>query len=423
MLLAVGLVAAAPAGNAAPTNKTFTGSLSVAGGASLGDPGNKLVTVTLTNTTKQPQAFASANVNVPSGLTFCTGCPAAPGPDVAGFVVLLDSSSTQLIVKLRSAANAGVAPGQSIHFAAWFSGSVADCGATWPVEVKQSNDFSGTGNDFAGPPALSVASLYFKTQPTDTQYQPSTDNPATTAPVVAAAGNCGDISLAGQTVSLTDSAGNLNSAGSTVIAAGATATFNALTWSSYNFTDTLTATVTGYSSVTSNSFYVYQVLKVCPPSTTPCTTAPVSDTGKSTFASVTVVNSSSGNQSVGLSVQVPTTPPSGCGEPAGVRVEATYGANVTVNVTSLAKTVTMELPKKLVNLISNNGTPFLDICLTLPSTGTPFKDKFGNMVTSGLLGDCSSFPVPCVVSRNKNAGDEYVVFKLLPGDPVTGFRA
>jgi hypothetical protein len=285
--------------------------------------------------------------------------------------------------------------------------------------VKQSNDFSGTGNDFApqntvATPVANSTRLVWTQQPSDTEW----DLAMSPAPAVSAVDACGN-AVAPSGVTLTPAAGTLASTGATT--SGTSVSFTTLKFTSYAFYgDTLTASATGFQSVTSNAFDVVQKLVPCPTGTS-CSSGNVTDTNKTTIASIVSATNTTGN-SQHMTVSVTGTPPSTCGEPTGL-TEPSFGTPATLKLTGgLSKTVTLTLPKTYVNQLPNNGTPFKDICLY--NSSSAFVDKFGDAPsTTGLLPDCSStVGAPCVISRGKNAGNEVITFALLGGDPSFNFR-
>ena len=131
------------------------------------------VSVTVGNAAKSPQKFGSANVAIPAGITPVPG-PVTLSSTQSGFAGTATVVGGQL--RLR---NLGVAPGKSVT--ATFAAQVtcAPAAASYPLStaVKQSNDFNGTGNDFAqsGPtPALDAVgacTLAFSTQPASAQRE------------------------------------------------------------------------------------------------------------------------------------------------------------------------------------------------------------------------------------------------------------
>lgn len=411
VLVTLGVVA--PAGEAATQNKTAVASATVTDGAgnavALSPTSPARVNITLANTTKQPQSFGSANITMPSGYTVCTTPSPCTGVTLTGSTTgfFVPVASVTNVIQLRSSTNSGVAPGSSITIQVWVSVAQASCTTPWGVAIKQSNDFSGTGNDFVVNNITPGAHLAFTRQPVDSQWNVA----MSPGPRVTAYDACGNVvSTLASTITLTDSSAAL-ATGSSATPVSGVATFGNLTFSTYPLVDTLTASAAGFTSTTSASFLVAQVVSICPPT---CTTGNVPNTDGSlnTLVNLSAVQPSTGTGSLVVSVR--GDPGSIC-DSGEAGTETPYGTLATLS-SPLQKTVTMTLPKKYVNAISNNGTPFMDICL---QTDTPFTDKSGDSVTEGLLPDCGDVAdqPPCIVSRNKNAGNEIVVFNLIAGDP------
>lgn len=410
--LLVGLVAADPVQAAAP-GKSFHESLAVTqGGVAVTQPlapaSAYQLRFTLTNDARSPQAFGSGRILVPSGYVV-TGA----ATDVSRFSATTSPGS--VLVRNSGPTSSGIAPGSALTvIVSVTTPTVGSCRAGWPTAVKQSNDFSGTGNDFqpADPAPTTTAGsrrLAFGTQPHLTQW----DTAMAPAPTVTALDPCGsaDSGYTGS-VTLTD-LGQL-ATGSVATAAAGVATFSALTFNDYGITDTLTASAAGFDAVTSQAFDVVQSLVPCAAGKT-CATGTLSDHAASMLVSITAATGSSADV---LTATVKGDPSvfGTCGQPAGPS-SPPLGSVVTFNVTTRSKTVTMTLPKAYVQLIPNNGTPFMDICLDVPAAAA-FVDKFGHTVTTGLLPDCTaSRTTVCIASRGKNAGNEVITVLLPPGDP------
>lgn len=122
---------------AAPQNKVYDATVRVANAA-----GTKL-TLTLINDSKSKQTIGSANFVPPEGVV-----PSAPvvNPAHTGWTAAVLSDNT---VAFRSTSNA-LSPGESVSVDVDVAISKSTCtNATVTTFVKQSNDFSGAGNDFA----------------------------------------------------------------------------------------------------------------------------------------------------------------------------------------------------------------------------------------------------------------------------------
>lgn len=171
-LLGAGLLAAvAGAGvllaglaSGATDKKSFTATVSVSPDANAADPradawagATPTITISIRNDAS-PQELGSANITVPAGIV--------PDPPLPG----------GNMIELR---NLRLAPGAtiSVTLAARIPCVPDAAGYPWQVDVKQSNDFQGTGNDFTprtAPPRLygsGVCSLAFTAdgQPTSAQ--------------------------------------------------------------------------------------------------------------------------------------------------------------------------------------------------------------------------------------------------------------
>jgi hypothetical protein len=134
------LVAVVGAAQAAPQQKKYAATVHVVGGdVSATHATLKLI---LTNKTRS-QTLGSANFMAPAGVTVdLAGVGAA---DRTGWTASRLSAST---VAFRSTSNA-LPLNQSVSANVSVSISQATCGpANWLTSAKQSNDFSGSGNDF-----------------------------------------------------------------------------------------------------------------------------------------------------------------------------------------------------------------------------------------------------------------------------------
>ena len=363
---------------------------------------------TLTNDTLSPQAFGSAQILVPSG--YVVGTTMA---DVGNFLATPLTGS--ILVTSTGPTGAGIQPGSSLIISATVTTPTAgSCKGSWATRVKQSNDFSGTGNDFqpldlpAPTTTTGTSHLSFSAQPHLTEW----DVAMTPAVEVTALDACGstDSSFVGP-VTLSD--GGRIATGALETATAGRATFAGLTFNDFGITDVLTASATGYPSVDSASFDVVQKLVACAAGTS-CPTVKIGDTAGTTLVSITAASGPSADVLSATVKGDPKTAFGSCGQPTGSS-EPALGAIVTFNVTTRAKAVTMTLPRFYVNQIPNNGTPFMDVCLDVP---TAFVDKFGHTVTTGLLPNCTTVRTTvCVSDRRKNAGDEILTMLLPPGDP------
>lgn len=426
VLLGVGLGFLAPPTSAGgPSHKKFTECVSVDGGgcsATLAPaltPGATLtLAFTITNASTGPtQYFGSWQMTVPDHFAVLsvayTAAPenfAAPVYDpAAGTITGLSSGPT----------GSGIGNDGFLVVAVTVTvPSTAPCDTTWATVVKQSNNFSSSsGNDFVGvgasTPVAGGMHLVW-TDPSDVQY----DKAMSPAPQVTARDACDNVvtNFTGSTaiVNLTD-ADTILATGSSATAVDGVATFTNLTFSDYGVTDTLTASASGFTPARSNPFEIFQSLVTCDDITKPCSVNNLHDPDGTTFVTITA---DPGPEAV-LTTTIKGDPDEilgTCGQPAGSS-EPSTGKVVTFNVADRTKTVKMTVPKAQVLVDPNNGTPFMDICLDVPS-GSEFVDKFGQTTTTGFLPDCSTLRTStCVSDRRRHAGDEVITFVLPAGDP------
>ena len=147
--LLAALVAVLGAAQAAPSNKKFSATVRVTNGTVT--PTNATLTLTLTNNTRS-QTLGSANFMPPTGVTV-DAIVRNPG---GGWNV---SELANDVVAFRSTSNA-LQNGQSVSADIAVTIAQATCAAppgnaAWTAQGKQSNDFSGTGNDFQFDPQSS----------------------------------------------------------------------------------------------------------------------------------------------------------------------------------------------------------------------------------------------------------------------------
>ena len=139
VLTLAALVAVIGAAQAAPQQKKYSGTVRVTGGAVT--PTSATLKLTLTNLTRS-QTLGSANFMPPAlGVTLGS---VVSGADRAGWSAAVEGG----VVAFRSTSNA-LPNGASVSANVSVTISQATCAtATWTTAAKQSNDFSGSGNDF-----------------------------------------------------------------------------------------------------------------------------------------------------------------------------------------------------------------------------------------------------------------------------------
>ena len=134
------LVAVIGAAQAAPSTKIYDATVHVVSGPVSPAPATATLRLTLTNSTKSKQTLGSANFTAGNGITL--GTPTATSRPLQ-WTALPQGTN---VVAFRS--TVALKPGEFV-FADVVVTTSASCIATMTTHVKQSNDFSGTGNDFA----------------------------------------------------------------------------------------------------------------------------------------------------------------------------------------------------------------------------------------------------------------------------------
>lgn len=478
----VGLVAA-PAG-AAPSTKYY---LSTASQSSLdvsNNPVDPPITFTLTNcgsttsgcTKASTQSWGSAHVVLPASSTtgWNWGYDTSHGPvTVANLVVhSTDASKTDhwkisdvvsdpvahtQIVELRNdGTNSAyaIAPGEWLTFTATLTPSPAGLAAV-TTEVKQSNDFSGTGNDFLhsgtntdptiiiGPPDH----LDFVVPP-QTVQQTTTVGSTTTYYYMCDGNNQGpsvrvvdknDHTLTwvqGLAVTLASTDGR--NPGLTYKPTTTTTSSPPLTASTANGVATfgsgcttgLTATklgvgyLLGASATFNNSVPLsvltpasFDVLQYYQPCAAVCDTNNISQD----HTTVDVQGFGSTTNRLAASVGLLTPISTDCG------ADATLRSIVSVDLANHTKKLLLSWDKQAVQEFVNNGTPFWDVCMWATYDFVTRGGSLANLATGsttfyvGVLPDCldATSPGPCVSSLYRRAGVEYASVNLpnVTGDP------
>ena len=443
-VLSAGLVASLPAAAVAPSHKTFSATVGDGTSSSTTFPiaagawAAPLLQFTIANNSAGSQAvpYGSFQLRAPSGISV-TGASYGIGAPLNFNSPAVDTSTNTVTITSNGPTGSGIAPGKSLTVIVAGSASPATCPGTWGIEVKQSNDFSGTGNDFSGnnvsTPVSGGTKLSWSTQPSDTEF----DVNMTPAPAVSLLDGCGNVvSSFNGNVSVTDtqSPSVLKGGPLTVTAVNGTATLSSVQFTDYALTDRLVATSTdaglttcaSTDPCTSNQFAIYQLLKACDPTgKQTCNSGTLGGPLGETFASI-VADAATTPDVLTVNVKGQNT-----GTCNGTTAEPPLGEGVDLNVDNRGKTLTLTLPKVYVNQIPNNGTPFMDVCLDVTPNGAAFFDKlhysnptlYPNPVQIGLIPDCTvtGNVRPCVVSRKKNAGNEIITANLPAGDPHTSW--
>jgi hypothetical protein len=403
------------------------------------------VTVTLTNDPlTSTQSFGSAE------LTFNSLPPSAVtslSVSTSGWSGSVLPNSNPAVVLLTSQKGHEIQPGSSLTVQVTLTPTATGT-ITIGTEVKQSNDFSGSGNDFileGSEPTITVTPLTL-----DFVQQP----PATVQQSIAPTGSfsyfCPPVSVQlynGSTP--VDASGvpvTINYAGSSdpglyygsskVTSSGVTVTTDSNGLATFGTCSSgLAATNIGAgyalsasspaatTSATSNTFEVvqFQFSQTCNKQT--CTTPTLQSQSTGTTATVTAISSSASSYQFSASF----------GEGVSLTCDSsvtTTAADPLVTDTSQAATgkVTMTFPKAVVNSVPNNGTPLMPVCAgaTQPFAGsntTPLSSTA--YPYQGLLQDCPSDYLSvttfelCVVSRAKIGGgaERIVIYGSDISDP------
>jgi hypothetical protein len=144
-LILTALVAVIGSAQAAPSTKIYDATVNVVNAQVNLGAGTATLRLKLTNDTKSKQTLGSANFNAGTGVVPLTATVNSPP---TGWTVTPAGN----VVQFRSAV--ALKPGESVSADVGVSLSTG-CTAAWTSQVKQSNDFSGTGNDFTINDALS----------------------------------------------------------------------------------------------------------------------------------------------------------------------------------------------------------------------------------------------------------------------------
>jgi len=398
------------------------------------------ITITIQNDAN-PQTLGSANITIPAGITnVALAAPVDPRVTLQGNVIQLRN------LNLAPAASV------SVGLTARIPCAPATAGYAWPIAVKQSNDFNGTGNDFTPNPATTypprlfgsgLCSLRFTAdgQPTSAQksspitgevFLPTSTRPVTvriadgsgngtvtwwSAPVatpivltIAPGFNPGSGTIGGIT-SVTPVAGVAQFIAPTIDKSA----------NGYKLTASATPppsgdTITG-SAPLSNAFSIVDSGQRCTPGAAKCT-GNTSNGKVSATVSATATNQ---DDLLLLSVGAADAPVYSCaGYTASTDTLAFDFTTITGATTGSAKTVLYRI------LNPTKPASKYEMCFRSPS---PFKAKAGSsLVTTtagtdgfhvGLLPTCrqvSSVP-PCVADSRNDSGTVLFTVTAPAGDP------
>jgi hypothetical protein len=424
VVLLVSLGAVAPGAAAAPP-KQFTLSLADSPPAVAG----RTVTfvATFTNGADQQQQLGSANLTAPAG--FDVVAASVPGPGTA--------TVRGETVELRGLSLQPGAPPLAVSVTA-----VVPCDAaasTWSVVAKQANNFNGPpGNNLTlapgsllDTPVTGACALRFVTQPANAEVDAvitgAPYDPAGPPVAVEAVDGAGarmatwsepvDLALA-----LGSGLGTLS--GRSAAAPGGLAAFPALRidapgW--YRLTATSGPLATPEPSA---PFRIDDEATVCLEDVVCSATAA---TGRS---DLTVTGLPNGNPDAGV---LSLSFGAGLALDCDGYTELTVGTAVFDVTGGRTKTARLEIDKRAMASVPNNGASFLELCF---GSAQPFTTKSGapsvvagsydwdgdgvlEPVHRGLLPDCGAAAPPCVTKRHKDGSGDGVIEALLPaGDPA-----
>jgi hypothetical protein len=405
----IGVVSAAP-------DKTYALSINqvtLVAGETYGGVGNPRLTLTVSNTSPQPQELGSMNLTVPTGVTITSAVASQGTAAVAG--------SSPQVVQLR---NLALMQGgdMTVELSADVECSSAHDPYIWSSHGKQSNDFNGTGNDLtpsSNPLTNFVAGgcrLLFTGQPNDARTGETVttalfDPDASRVEVTVATGDTSTVDAVtwgSWTITLSETGPGTFAAGSDVVEATASgagaarsATFTPALTAAGPYTLVATTGTTDVTDGTSDGFVVVDFAVQCP-ATGPCTSG--SRPASTSSVEVSTTSSNAGFATVSFN---PSGTENLCGRTDGSDV---FDVDITESVEN--KTVKITIQKAFVTKAANK----YNVCVRLAE---PFTTAEGVLTTEGNLPNCvdPAEDAPCVVSRSTVKGSVEIVFVLEPGDP------
>jgi len=400
LLALAAVVIAVSSAQAAPAQKKTYTILISPGLAAPGSTGS--FTLTLTNSGGS-QALGSANIAVPSGFTVSIPAP------TSGWSVT--ATSPQVIMWRAPSSASAIQPGANsqvtLSVGAGMSGFACSTNPwTWTSAVKQSNDFSGTGNDFTLQPgtadaSLTVAKLVFTTQPSQTLVSTSIA-PAVQVTLRDLCGStlgsvAGDVTLS---IGTNPSGGTLTGGTPPVSLSAGTATFSALKIDTSGVGYTLIATPGSSLNIdpsVSTSFNVIDALCTHSGGLPSCTT---SNTGKDTTVSVPVPSDSA---QTALSVGKPSQTLTDCTTGTLTQV----GSIATIAPTNYPPGATISVTLKYAASVATTpGTSSYVVCVKLSD---------GSFVQAL---PCNKSAPPCVSNRSRDGtGALIIVLTINATDP------
>ena len=376
-LLTLGSLAA-PIAGAATQTKFYDLAVAPQGQAYAGVPSPVLVTVK--NDLSSTQGFGSAELTIgdlPQGAI-------SIGPVSLDHWSASFASATSPVVKLTSQKGYAVAPGSSVSVLLTIT-APAPGSITVASEVKQSNDFSGSGNDFVllnspgygNPFTVGTLSLQFTQEPPAVLQQSVPKSfsymcPAVIVQLEDSTGAAVDVGGVAVTVAPSSSPSpGLYYGTSEVTSSGITVKTNSngqaifgscqsgLAATNIGQGYSLTATAGG-SSATSSTFSVVQSYVTCSSaSTAPTCSTPLLQSP--TTGTQGTVSAATGQSTFYLSATFGTGLQLACD--SQVATVTADPLQATTSISGTPGTVSLTFPKAIVNSIVNNGTPLMPVCV------------------------------------------------------------
>ena len=411
-------------------------------------PATSSFAVTLQNTTPQ-QSFASAEVRLPTGRL---AAPSATAPGAAAWDVTPVSTATEDVYLLTAGSAPAIAPGERLTLTFAVTASTPTGPLQLATRVKQSNDFSGEGNDFAGDPAAvtvlighgAAAALAWVTQPSTVQVTGSqvvasgftprlVMCPAPQVRIVDSAGRAvTDATLNGTTVTLSNPASSLTPATVTATTTAGLATFgnagctSGITGRSVGTGLTTRATAGTLTSPLSSAFDVRAVWGDCTGSS--CSVSGLAGPGSTAAGLVGSGKRGTGGEPLLFDLSASTTWQAAFGaacDPDPGTGDAVNGFRdvTTVELDGYDKVVELRWSKQAVQWATNNGAKKWDVCFAAlypftAATGPVTVAHEGQTWFVGALQPCSVVTAgPCLISLGRNAGQQTASVRI-PYNPL-----
>lgn len=400
------LVAVIGSAQAAPSQKKFGATVAVTGGQVTLT--SATLRLTLINGPTARQTLGSANFRPPAGITFPTPPPPVVGPaSRSGWTAAVVGG----VVEFRSTSNA-LGKGDTVSADVLVDIDQSSCtNAAWSVEAKQSNDFSGSGNNFEFNAGLSdlvalgrfdIATI--ETVTDDEQHVPAILTGVAKASTTTAYDVCGEIK--------TTYSGATRSA--TLLTGAGFSPTTGLTWSNGVGTVAITPTLTETDNLLTVTDATSGVTDTSNPFDTTdrlCTSTDTEPCEWSDNAGKLKVNSAPPPKDASLGIGFNSNLSFSCGD-ASSTVGGTPLVNINphyeeTDVEAIAVTLTY---KK--SATGNGPASSFDVCFR--------KDDATEWI---VLSQCASTSplAPCFISRQRvTGGDLQVVLWIATDDPWTG---